>query len=90
VSGVFRREYHRDVSLANPCATPTLDAMNPRSLAHAAAAEGWRRRVADVVAPRVDRSRLPLGEDDARALLGVVFLALTIRTIVKTLRRARR
>jgi hypothetical protein len=45
--------------------------------------------VADVVAPRVDRSRLPLREDDARALLGLVFLALTIRTLAKTLRRAR-
>ena len=39
--------------------------------------KGWRARVADLVAPPVAR-RSPLQEDQVKAGLGVVFLALSI------------
>jgi hypothetical protein len=63
--------------------------MDPFALARAAADVGWRRKVADVVAPRIHDSKLPLRDEHARALLGFVFLALTARTLVATVRRAR-
>jgi hypothetical protein len=48
---------------------------------------GWRKTVADVVAPRV-----PVKDETARTLIGVTFFALSvyyvIATIVKATKRA--
>jgi hypothetical protein len=48
---------------------------------------GWRKTVADVVAPRV-----PIKDDTARALIGGTFLLLSvyyvISTVVKALKRS--
>jgi hypothetical protein len=50
-----------------------------------AALKGWRRKVADAVAPR-----MPFDDDKVRSALGVVFLALAVRYVVGTIGRARR
>jgi Na+(H+)/acetate symporter ActP len=55
-------------------------------LGHAGLA-GWRKTVADVVAPRV-----PIADDQARMIIGLGFFALSvyyvIATIVKATKRA--
>jgi hypothetical protein len=54
-------------------------------LGHAGLA-GWRKKVADVVAPRA-----PLDDDQARMIIGLAFFALSVyyvgATIAKALRR---
>ena len=50
-----------------------------------AALTGWRAKVADAVAPR-----LPVDDTRARSLAGIAFLALSLRYIVRTFRRAAR
>jgi hypothetical protein len=52
-----------------------------------AALQGWRQKVADRVAPAVSR-RTPLDEEDVGAILGLAFLALTVRYLVRTVRGA--
>jgi hypothetical protein len=49
--------------------------------------QGWRSKLADVVAPRV-ASRTPAREEQVRALVGAVFFALAVVYIVKTVRAA--
>jgi hypothetical protein len=51
-----------------------------------AALEGWRERVAAALGPRLAR-RSPLGEGQVRALVGLVFLALTAKHLAGTARR---
>jgi hypothetical protein len=51
---------------------------------------GWRTKAADAVAPRVGRSSLPLREEQARAALGLLFLALSVKYVVSTLQKLRR
>jgi hypothetical protein len=46
-----------------------------------AALSGWRKPVADAVAPRV-----PVRDDAVRAAIGFLFLALTVRYIVDVVR----
>jgi hypothetical protein len=46
-----------------------------------AALSGWRKRLADVVAPRA-----PLRDEYVEAALGLVFLALSIRHLAHTAR----
>jgi hypothetical protein len=46
---------------------------------------GWRKKVADAVAERV-----PIRSDRARAAIGAVFFALSLRYVVQTIRRAAR
>lgn len=55
-----------------------------KALGRAAVAEGWRRKAAERVAPRVDSSA-PLSGDEARAALGLAFLALSCSYLLKTL-----
>jgi hypothetical protein len=50
------------------------------------ALQGWRKRVADVAAPRIAK-RAPVRERDIRAVLGLLFIALAIRHLVVTLKR---
>jgi hypothetical protein len=50
------------------------------------ALQGWRKRLADAAAPRVSR-RTNAAEGDIRAALGLLFLVLTVRHLVVTLRR---
>lgn len=52
------------------------------------ALQGWRVKAADRIAPAVAK-RTPLSEERVRGLLGLVFLALVIRYLVKTARDAR-
>jgi hypothetical protein len=63
----------------------------PEHVGHATLV-GWRKVVADLVAPRAAR-RAPLSEDQARALVGAIlfaasfyYVATTIVRIVRTLR----
>ena len=44
---------------------------------------GWRKTVADVVAPRV-----PIADDQARVIVGLGFLALSVYYVVATITRA--
>jgi hypothetical protein len=44
---------------------------------------GWREKVADVVAPPV-ASKAPLSEDQARAIVGGAFFALSVYYVVTT------
>jgi hypothetical protein len=44
---------------------------------------GWRTKAADAVAPPLAR-RLPLTEEQIRAALGVLFLALTVKYVAGT------
>jgi len=50
---------------------------------------GWRRRLAENVAPTI-ASRTPLRQAQVRKLLGVAFLGLSVNHLLTTLRRARR
>jgi hypothetical protein len=58
-------------------------------LGEAAAASGWRAKVAEAVARRVDASPVPLSGRQVRAGLGLGFLALSIRHVVETIRHYR-
>jgi hypothetical protein len=49
--------------------------------------QGWRAKVADGIAEPL-AGRTPLDEDQARALLGALFFALSVMYIVKTVRAA--
>ena len=46
---------------------------------------GWRKTVADVVAPRV-----PIADDQARAIIGLGFFVLSVYYVVATITRAAR
>ena len=45
---------------------------------------GWRTKVADAAAPPLAR-RLPVTEEQVRAGIGALFLALTVKYVVQTL-----
>ena len=47
-----------------------------------AALSGWKGRVADEVAPRA-----PFRDEQVRAALGLVFLGLSVRYLIRTTRR---
>ena len=55
------------------------------SLVGQAALTGWRKRVADAVAPR-----LPVADDTVRTGVGLLFLALSARYVLRTVGRVRR
>lgn len=50
---------------------------------------GWRRHVGERAAPAIAR-RTRLTVEQVEALVGAVFLALTVRRLVSMIRRARR
>jgi len=50
--------------------------------------QGWRQKVADVVAPPV-ASRTPVREEHVRAAVGAAFFVLSVVYVVKTIRVAR-
>ncbi len=64
-----------------------------RELGEAGVAAGWRRKVADGVAPRVAESA-PLSRGEVRAALGLVFLAMSgsfvLKSVTTALRRRNR
>jgi len=47
---------------------------------------GWRKAVADGVAPRA-ANRAPVSEDQARAAIGAAFFALSLYYVVSTIAR---
>ncbi len=49
--------------------------------------QGWRRKLADVVAPRVS-SHTPAREEHVQALVGAAFFLLAVMYIIKTVRTA--
>lgn len=49
--------------------------------------QGWRRKVADMVAGPVS-SRTPVREEHVRALIGASFFALSVLYVVKTVQVA--
>jgi hypothetical protein len=52
-----------------------------------AGAQGWRGKVADVVAPTAAK-RGPVSEDQARAIIGAAFFAVAVFYVVATIVRA--
>jgi hypothetical protein len=64
--------------------------MAVREVGEAAVAAGWRKKAADTVAPSVGRSRLPIRERDARALLGLVLFGLSVKYVAGTISQARK
>ena len=63
--------------------------MSLSDLGASAAASGWRAKVTDAAARRLDASQLPLNERQVRAALGFGFLALSVRHVAETIRRYR-
>jgi hypothetical protein len=57
----------------------------PEHYGHAALV-GWRKRVADVTAPRVAK-RGPVSEDQARAIIGGVLFAASAYYVASTILR---
>lgn len=55
-----------------------------KSVGHAGLA-GWRGKVADVVAPRV-----PINDENARALIGGAFFVLSVYYVIATIVKAAR
>jgi hypothetical protein len=47
--------------------------------------QGWRAKAGDLAAPAL-AERTPLGEDQARALIGALFFALAVMYVVKTVK----
>jgi hypothetical protein len=47
---------------------------------------GWRKAIADGVAPKA-AERGPFSEDDARAAIGALFFALSLYYVVSTIAR---
>jgi hypothetical protein len=58
--------------------------MDSKALGHAGL-HGWREKVADRVARRA-----PIADDVARAILGAVFFALSVRYVIRSMRAAAR
>jgi hypothetical protein len=57
--------------------------MEWKDIGHAAAASGWRGRVADAVEGPVHRSRVPMKGDQLRALLGLAFLGISVAYLIQ-------
>lgn len=51
---------------------------------------GWKGRVANTVAERADRARIPVSAAQVRAVLGVAFFTTSLLYVVKTLRAVAR
>lgn len=64
--------------------------MTVQELGEAAVASGWRKKAADKLAPPLARSPLPIRERQARVVLGLAFLGITVKYLAGTLTRARR
>jgi hypothetical protein len=60
-----------------------------RELGHAGAAKGWRKQVADRVAPAV-AERTRFDRDDVRAAVGAAFFAASVLYVLQTVRELRR
>jgi hypothetical protein len=54
-----------------------------RRLGQAGVASGWRRRVADRIEGPAASSRLPIGGQEARALAGIAFVAVSVAYLVQ-------
>lgn len=64
--------------------------MDWKTIGNAATASGWRGRVADAVEGPAQRSRVPVQGDQVRAVLGLVFLGISVAYLVKVGRRLAR
>jgi hypothetical protein len=60
--------------------------MNVRQLGHAGVSSGWRKQVADRVAPAV-ASSTRLEHDQVRALLGIAFFASSLYYVIRIVRQ---
>lgn len=60
-----------------------------RRVGHAGVGKGWRKAVADRVAPNASRI-MPLTTDQVRTALGIVFVGLSAKYVLGTVRRFRR
>jgi hypothetical protein len=61
--------------------------MDWKTIGNAAAASGWRGRVADAVEGPAHRSRVPVSGDQARAALGLAFLGISLAYLARVIRR---
>jgi hypothetical protein len=59
-------------------------------IGHSATSSGWRKTVSEKLAAKVDESPVPLRAKQVRTLLGLYFLASSIKYVVKSLRGAGR
>jgi hypothetical protein len=64
--------------------------MDWKTVGNAAAASGWRGRVADAVEGPAQRSRVPVSGDQVRGLLGLAFLGISVAYLVQVGRRLAR
>jgi hypothetical protein len=64
--------------------------MDWKTVGNAAAASGWRGRVADAVEGPAHRSRVPVSGDQMRGLLGRAFLGISVAYLVQVGRRVAR
>ncbi|HEU4450708.1 MAG TPA: hypothetical protein VFR63_12100 [Gaiellaceae bacterium] len=64
--------------------------MDWKSIGHAATASGWRGRVADAIEGPAQQSRVPVRGDQARAVLGLVFLGISVAYLFQVARRLAR
>jgi len=62
--------------------------VDAKQLARAATTGGWRKALADRLSPALAR-RTRWSADDVRAALGLLYLASTLRFLVRTIRRYR-
>ncbi len=51
--------------------------------------QGWRTKVADTVATPVAKKTSKVSEDDVRALVGALFLVLTVSYLVQAVKEIR-
>lgn len=82
-SGPGRRLPGADAGSRPKAVTPRL-----HELGRAAVASGWRSKVTELVAPAV-AERTPVQEENARAILGLAFVGVSVYYLVATLRRFR-
>jgi len=64
--------------------------MDWKTVGNAATASGWRGRVADAVEGPAQRSRAPVRGDQARGLLGLAFLGISVAYLIQVGRRLAR
>jgi hypothetical protein len=64
--------------------------MDWRKFGEAGVSSGWRGRLADTLEGPAADSRLPVGRQEARAILGLVFVGLSIAYLVQVVRELNR
>ena len=64
--------------------------MDWKAVGNAGVSSGWRGRVADALEGPLGRSRVPVRGDQARALLGLTFVGISLAYLGQVVRRVAR